>query len=572
MAHLYSDTQTDPQQLEQSGSGSQLLPDSSIPFQGTLHGAMVRGFALKETIGEGTYGKVKIAVNPMTMERIAVKIMGKETLQLADDGKHYVPVSTIKRMKKELDIHKALNHHNVIRLYDHYEDSRFVFLMMELAAGGELFDKIVPDVGLDEELSHFYFRQLVNAAVYLHSRGVAHRDLKPENMLLDEQGNLKLSDFGLATVYKYKNKRRVLTTPCGSPPYLAPEVAQCKYDGELADVWSMGVILYVLLNGCSLWDEPTTNSPEFIQFVAAHYNNDCQLQGAWQTMDPEARRLILGMLHLPPLRMRLAKVATDPWTTQANRLYGDDGRCCDVPLLMDKLKARLESAGEDLDSAGVVANAPYFVSFSQPDDISLGTHVHPSSAATGDATSLGAHDPIAWFSQPVVATHIVGSMSQQHHPHSQQVPASQQFHVGGTATTAAGALGSEFSPSTRLTRFFTQQPPPVLHAALANSLHRFVTKCSTLQVDEDSTCHLAFTTVDSRRCRLSGDIRIQAVGPTRDIWLVLFMRRKGDPLEFKKFFKCIMSDPEVARLVVTGGGGAAAAHGGDGVGWSQQQQ
>ncbi|KAI9189889.1 U3 small nucleolar RNA-associated protein 15 [Blastocladiella emersonii ATCC 22665] len=499
--------------------------ESAIP--GTLAERVVRGFVLKETVGEGTYGKVKVAINAVTGERIAVKIMAKRAFEVADSqadpmtqaappastavgNGHDLRQSSLGRLQKEITIHSALKHDNVIRLYDHYEDDQFGFLLMELAAGGELFDKIVPDVGLDEEVAHLYFRQLVNALVYLHSRGVAHRDLKPENMLLDDQGNLKVSDFGFATVYRHQGKRRTLTTPCGSPPYLAPEVAQRKYDGEMCDVWSMGVILYVLLHGCSLWDEPTGRSPEFVAFISARYDGG-KLGPPWTTMTPAARDLVLGMLHMPKLRFRLAKVAADPWTTQPNPLYGDDGRCADLSLLLQKMHVRLESAGED-----PVINAPVFISFSQPDEInSVGS------------TLGGAHDRISWFSQPVATT-----LTQHFHATQSQRPTASQLP----------SSGNQFLPSNRLTRFFTTHAPRDMHARLTAVLESMLAKFNTVALDAGA-CHVTFSTVDGRRCPLLGDVRIQAV--RNDFWLVLFVRRKGDPLEFKRFYKAITAAGEI---------------------------
>ena len=112
-------------------------------------------------------------------------------------------------------------------------------------------------MGIDEECAHLYFTQLLASVGYLHNLGICHRDLKPENMLLDDHGNLKLSDFGLATVFRHKGKTRILTTPCGTPPYVAPEIHACHYEGPKVDLWSSGIILYVLLAGNTPWGEPT---------------------------------------------------------------------------------------------------------------------------------------------------------------------------------------------------------------------------------------------------------------------------------------------------------------------------
>lgn len=107
---------------------------------------------------------------------------------------------------------------------------------------------VAPDVGVPEELAHFYFVQLLAGVDYLHKSGIVHRDLKPENLLLDAEGNLKITDFGLSTVFIYQGGRRQLSTACGTPPYSAPEIVLLNYD-ERVDIWSCGIILYVLLVG-----------------------------------------------------------------------------------------------------------------------------------------------------------------------------------------------------------------------------------------------------------------------------------------------------------------------------------
>ncbi|KAJ3372012.1 Chk1 protein kinase [Allomyces arbusculus] len=508
---------------------------------GTLRDREIHGFSLLETIGEGTYGKVKLAHNPATGESIAIKILCKKTLDGAsqDDAAPVPPPAndvsnapkstSISRLEKEITIHRALNHPNIIRLYESYEDRHYMFLLMELAAGGELFDKIVPDVGLDEEVAHFYFRQLVNGVAYLHKRGVTHRDLKPENMLVDAQGNLKISDFGLATVYRYKGNRRTLTTPCGSPPYLAPEVAQGSYDGERCDVWSMGIILYVLLQGCSLWDEPTGRSPEFVAFIASQCDGE-PLPAAWDAVPPKPRKLILGMLQMPNKRTSLANVAADPWVTQPNPLYNDeDGMCADVERLTNKLMHQLEEHGEE---PYITDDHPMFRSYSQPPQIS--------------EPLAGALDvPVTAFSQPVMRAY--SQYSQAVHLSQSQAP----FNP-----TQSGA----FLSSARLTRFYTESPPQVLERLLTGALD--VLKAQSQSAVERDSARMVFSVPDLRS-PITGSIRIQPIftSLTRTVWLVQFQRRKGDPIEFKRFYKKVTACEDVQQVMLVGSGAKQAAAG-----------
>ena len=141
---------------------------------------------------------MRIAVHKPSGEYVAIKIARKIH---GPEGTVYM-----NSLLKEVKIHSSLQHKNIVQLHETCEDSQHVFLIMEYAAGGELFDRIAPDVGLQEDLAHLYFRQLISGMEYLHQNGVAHRDLKPENLLLDSNGNLKIVDFGLATVFRYKGE------------------------------------------------------------------------------------------------------------------------------------------------------------------------------------------------------------------------------------------------------------------------------------------------------------------------------------------------------------------------------
>ena len=158
---------------------------------------------------------------------------------------------------------KLVHHKSIVKLMEVLASRTKIFIVIELVTGGELFDKIVSAGRLDEDKARLYFRQLVDGVEYCHSKGVCHRDLKPENLLLDENGMLKISDFGLSALYDgdadgNSSRSQLLHTTCGTPNYVAPEVLADKgYDGRTADVWSCGVILYVLLAGFLPFDEPT---------------------------------------------------------------------------------------------------------------------------------------------------------------------------------------------------------------------------------------------------------------------------------------------------------------------------
>ncbi|XP_022061784.2 maternal embryonic leucine zipper kinase [Acanthochromis polyacanthus] len=201
-------------------------------------------YEVYETIGSGGFAKVKLGRHILTGEKVAIKIMNKK--DLGDD---------LPRVKVEIEAMKNLSHQHVCRLYQVIETSTLIFIVLEYCPGGELFDYIIAKDRLSEEETRVFFRQIVSAMAYVHSQGYAHRDLKPENLLIDEDHNLKLIDFGLCAKPKGGLGYELMTC-CGSPAYAAPELIQGKaYIGSEADVWSMGVLLFALLCGYLPFDD-----------------------------------------------------------------------------------------------------------------------------------------------------------------------------------------------------------------------------------------------------------------------------------------------------------------------------
>jgi len=196
-------------------------------------------YLMGDTIGEGAFAKVKIAVHMQTNEKVAIKIL--------DKTKFFKDEEDINRVQKEIAILKKLKHKNIIQLYEIMESKKNLYIVMEFCEGKELFDYIVKKKKLSEVEACKFFQEIINALEYLHLNNVTHRDLKPENLLLDYKKNIKISDFGLSTLY---NKGSLLSTPCGTPNYAPPEMLRGdEYNGLLSDVWSCGIILYAMLCG-----------------------------------------------------------------------------------------------------------------------------------------------------------------------------------------------------------------------------------------------------------------------------------------------------------------------------------
>ncbi|XP_026869774.2 serine/threonine-protein kinase MARK2 isoform X3 [Electrophorus electricus] len=202
----------------------------------------IGNYRLLKTIGKGNFAKVKLARHVLTGKEVAVKIIDKTQLNS----------SSLQKLFREVRIMKLLNHPNIVKLFEVIETEKTLYLVMEYASGGEVFDYLVAHGRMKEKEARAKFRQIVSAVQYCHQKCIVHRDLKAENLLLDADMNIKIADFGFSNEFTVGSK---LDTFCGSPPYAAPELFQGKkYDGPEVDVWSLGVILYTLVSGSLPFD------------------------------------------------------------------------------------------------------------------------------------------------------------------------------------------------------------------------------------------------------------------------------------------------------------------------------
>ncbi|XP_015681750.1 serine/threonine-protein kinase MARK2 isoform X4 [Protobothrops mucrosquamatus] len=215
-----------------------------IPATATDEQPHIGNYRLLKTIGKGNFAKVKLARHVLTGKEVAVKIIDKTQLNS----------SSLQKLFREVRIMKVLNHPNIEGQFNklQYLCDKTLYLVMEYASGGEVFDYLVAHGRMKEKEARAKFRQIVSAVQYCHQKFIVHRDLKAENLLLDADMNIKIADFGFSNEFTFGNK---LDTFCGSPPYAAPELFQGKkYDGPEVDVWSLGVILYTLVSGSLPFD------------------------------------------------------------------------------------------------------------------------------------------------------------------------------------------------------------------------------------------------------------------------------------------------------------------------------
>ena len=213
---------------------------------------------------------------------------------------------------------KLFSHPNIVQLKEVLASKTKIYMVLELVTGGELFDEIVREVRFTESKARYFFKQLLDGVDYCHDRDVCHRDLKPENLLLDDNQCLKISDFGLSALYTgtgessseviMSSRKTLLHTTCGTPSYVAPEILEDEgYNGKLADIWSLGVILYVLCAGCLPFDEKTLpalfNKIQQASYsVPAYFTQDLQ--------DLLSRILVAD----PKSRASIKQIKEHPWT------------------------------------------------------------------------------------------------------------------------------------------------------------------------------------------------------------------------------------------------------------------
>lgn len=265
------------------------------------HGADIKNFYSfdKVTLGQGSFGFVKAATRLEDSRKTAIKVIPKKKIK------------RLELLTREIEIMKQLSHPNIIQLYETFEDQQYIYLAMEICEGGELFDKIIEVDHFSEHSACGLFQQIIAPVAYLHKKKIIHRDLKPENFLFKKRSpdsSLALIDFGLAKVVNPVNH---LNTKTGSSYYVAPEVFTGEYD-EKCDMWSLGVILYMILSGYPPFDGETEKD-----VVDAAQNSSVDFrEPVWQTVSSAAKHLILQLINLDPVsRYSAEQVLQHPWVT-----------------------------------------------------------------------------------------------------------------------------------------------------------------------------------------------------------------------------------------------------------------
>ncbi|CAK9304072.1 unnamed protein product [Gordionus sp. m RMFG-2023] len=472
----------------------------------------IKGWEYVQTLGEGSFGEVKLIIKKEGNEAAAVKIINVDKMKKAGED-----------IRKEICIHRMLKEHeSVIQFYGHrYEENlRTHYIFLEYAGGGELFDRIEPDVGTEHMLAQKYFRQIILGVEYLHSIGVAHRDLKPENILLDLNDHIKIADFGLATLFCYKDTERLLDKKCGTLPYVAPEVmTKNKYKAQPADLWSCGIILVALLSGELPWDQASYEYSEYKDWCKNDY-----VKSPWNKVDNLPLSLLKQMLlEDPELRYKIKDIRKHRWFRVTVSFRGK--------------KSRQKSFTDSL-------NMPYYSSsnlnFSQPNfntnHANFGNynkrfkqHNQEDEVDSYNSTIIEEDDNSILISQENDFANVY--CFSQPNKMEQMLLSSQVCYSQTSVNTQQHNPLHRFVK--RMTRFVTKL-----------DLKNTIKEISKILQDMDLTYkinslgELVVSTIDKRKSQL---IFIATFVPMKDNILVDFRLSRGDGLEFKKSFMKLKS-------------------------------
>ncbi|KAJ8732604.1 hypothetical protein PYW07_015203 [Mythimna separata] len=324
-------------------------------------------FDIVRKLGQGTYGKVQLGINKKTGQEVAIKTIKKCKIESEAD---------LIRIRREVQIMSSVRHPNIVHIYEVFENSEKMILVMEYCSGGELYDYLSQKKVLQEDEARRLFRQIATAVYYCHIHKICHRDLKLENVLLDDTGSAKIADFGLSNVFK---ETSLLSTFCGSPLYASPEIVKgTPYIGPEVDCWSLGVLLYTLVYGAMPFD-----GSNFKRLVRQISNGDY-----YEPRNPSsASPLIRDMLTVDPLkRADIAYICDNPWVNtgcETSCLEEAEALAAQTPVRLDLLLSLAPAAPSNSNSV-MVPNENELGPEESGTDLTSSTsmaHIEPSNSA-----------------------------------------------------------------------------------------------------------------------------------------------------------------------------------------------
>lgn len=554
-----------------------IIPTQIIEHQNNNTIPQIDGFTLGETLGQGSFGIIKSAsLNDNHTSSAVVAIKFIDLVKCKRNG------IKNKTLYKEVLLHsQCSNHPNILNLLDYNIKDDYLYLILEMADGGDLFDKIEPDIGVDNDVAQFYFQQLVNAISFLHNdHCIAHRDIKPENILLDRYGNLKLADFGLAA--KFKNKDGTLKhfyDAVGSPPYMAPEIFTSsksnRYLANLTDIWSIGIFVFVLLTGEIPWQLPVEDDSNFQTFI----NNKGNVisSGPWCKINLTHLNLLRKLLQFDPVkRLTIDDLHRHPWYYKPNKFANSKKLCKDPYGLAKALMSNLKVYLTDETFDTLMTQDPLIIenslkwkgeNFGNKNHKMVSTQPLQSDIANLQTTNL--YDPNPKFTQfqnldnnilfntQYEASYIPKNAGKKWLDLISNDVTVLQFVKNeekeedddDTVTDKYENVDLRFKPF-NLTKFYSLESMDKILSFLENSLHlcgipvkpdlfdsylKFLDKSNDIK--KIFPLQINIKTVDRRFSTLTGSILIDLIN--NKLKALEFQRKKGDPLEWRRLFKKI---------------------------------
>ncbi|KAF8385749.1 chk-1 [Pristionchus pacificus] len=448
-------------------------------------------FRIIRTLGEGAYGEVLLVTDKKNTNLMAaMKVMNLQHSKIAE-----------RECKKERVIQQQLtdagNHPNIIHFIGYRVDGTLMRLFIEYADGGELFDQIEPEKGVESTWkARHYFRQLMEGVKFIHQQGICHRDIKPENLFLTKSDVLKIGDFGLATLFFYDNKERILTMPCGTRPYASPELMNKSYRAQPTDIWSCGIVLVAMLSGELPWQAPDRAEESFRVWIDGE--KGIEKKNPWSKMERQALFLLKWILNdNEKTRATVDQILTHPWCTERETIASLTTNNTSRP------NAKRHKGNNDDSPVGL---------FSQP----LHSHrgIATSPIARGDV-DMAAASRVA-FSQPATIESLLLSES--------QMSQSQRLE-GWDALSKLARRMTRFCVTTDVD-LTTQKVLSVCQAHGVTVHYKTPTEMVGTQRD------VSFIVTIYQMSTIHDD----------DLVMVDFRRSRGDGLEFKRIFHQLRSD------------------------------
>lgn len=402
-------------------SATTQLTDSSNAITATQKLRQVGNYLLGPTLGQGSFGKVKLATNILSNERLAIKIVDKCSILAVDD---------VERVYRETFILTQLKHNNIIRLHDVIDSSSSIMLVMEYANGGDLYSYVMSRSRLSELDAYALFIQVVNGVEYCHRNRVIHRDLKLENILLDKNKQIKIADFGLSNSIKFlSSTSQYHMTNCGTPSYTCPEqIQKLQYTGAGSDIWAMGVILFAMVSGFLPFE--ASNIPNLFKKITkkqyklpSYVSTQCgDLIDKMLTLDPDKRITLSEMRAHPWLCMDYTELSMElsemndvnPVTQQ--QIYDARQQCINIGKLLEHRSSSISTddnannnnnklAVNDDSASTTNTTTPQTHKYNKSTTITIpsNTHLSSTSPQSSPAAKLSVFDRLT-LKSPTTAT------------------------------------------------------------------------------------------------------------------------------------------------------------------------